>query len=268
MEEYSFKKLTTLRVLVSFNLGPETRASGTDLLAYIAKSCRSLKELEVIFQFVEDVLDYDAIRPIVLGLQLRKLVISHTVPLRLSEDDAISLAKALGPNIRHLELNPSPLTTVLHLHPAINPDALTPLLPVVPPLPLSVLGHFAKSCPDLSHIGLYVEVTATPPPVKEDLRLPAVFFGLSPIESALSAISFLCHFNCPRVQMAKFPGRQLERVREYEGRWERVVSVMSVLHKVPFSKNEAVREKLEHLKQKVLEGTDVLDEIIEVGRAL
>ncbi|EIN06479.1 hypothetical protein PUNSTDRAFT_127250 [Punctularia strigosozonata HHB-11173 SS5] len=130
----------------------------------------------------------DTLRPLFACARLCHFELTHDLPIRLSLDDVEELAKGFGSQLTSCLLNSEPFYLER------------------PTLTLAALLPFARHCPKLEHLHLYVDATRleelpTPPPpysLDDDESWPtfgpsldALGFGVSPIVDSHAVARFL-----------------------------------------------------------------------------
>lgn len=83
------------------------------LFASVPEACPQVSELTIDIEFKPELtawasLNYIVMKPIVTRLPLAIFNVIHHLPLELSQEDVVEIARALGPTIEHLFLNEHP----------------------------------------------------------------------------------------------------------------------------------------------------------------
>ena len=171
-----------------------------DFFVAVAERCPQLTQ--VILDYIDDpipfvfrraipedeIITWDTIRPLLRCPKITSFTINWATPLTLSQADIEEIASS-WPRIEALSLNPGPMLTA-------EPSALT----------LHALIPFAKHCPNLRELGLYINTSSTPATPLPDAaqlaeqlgltttpfpQLVRFFSGISPIDDHESVALFL-----------------------------------------------------------------------------
>jgi len=180
------------------------------------------------------------ISPLLTLSQIVSFEISHVYPLRISQSDIERIA-ASWPVIQNLILNCAPIVSS-------EPSTLTPyaLLP------------FAKHCPHLERLGIYMDasVVDVPPslPLEPFKDLTLLCAGVSHITDKESVALFLsrilplrCQVECGILWSPEFAGEQLRK--ELEKRfdiWTEVEHLVPVLTRSRFQERERLLSRSLH----------------------
>lgn len=135
---------------------------------------------------------FQMIKPIVDSLKLREFSIKHKHPLLITPADTIEIAKAWGPTIETLSLNP-------------EPDISYPIpahVTRISMLGLASLMHLARHCSKLRRLAIYIDAVSS---YKEQPLNPPIFsttltlidFGYSRAPDAETIIDFILRLMDP-----------------------------------------------------------------------
>ncbi|TFK87886.1 hypothetical protein K466DRAFT_645714 [Polyporus arcularius HHB13444] len=179
-----------------------------DFFLAVAETCPHLTNLVLdysgeptpyVFRSVvpeDELITWETLRPLLKCSQLTSFHLDWSTPLAISQEDIEELASS-WPQLEVLGLNVSPM-------PSAEPPSLT----------LHALIPFAKHCPDIRELGLYIDASATAVAHLPDAaelarllgltarpfpRLQRLFFGLSSIdepEAVALFLSQLCPLGC------------------------------------------------------------------------
>jgi hypothetical protein len=213
--------LTTLHVSLSPILGtmpfPTNETSKTSvLIRVVASRCPSLQtlKLDLLSHFspyineppLAHCITFATLKPLTACTALVQLSVSHEYRLLISLGELKSLLQS-WPLMESLSLNP-------------HPTHLTP-----PSFGVGILNEFSTLCPNIQHLGLYMDATMVPihhlppiPSVKPILSLLTLDVGVSNIHVDgwdITTSAFLAHV-CPNIKalQTEAPWRgQLKRKR-------------------------------------------------------
>ncbi|KAG9312423.1 hypothetical protein JVU11DRAFT_6806 [Chiua virens] len=159
----------------------------------LSEQCQRLSKLHVqlyhkILPFhlpTDQQLSYDTIKPLLTLTTLTTFELVHKYPLQITLDEIEDLASK-WPHLEHLVLNAEPLF--------LEHDAFT--------LDLRALLPFARHCPRLRLLGLYIDADAELPssmtPLQPFATLKALAFGTSDVHDTSAAATFLSRVCPPR----------------------------------------------------------------------
>ncbi|KAH9940136.1 uncharacterized protein BXZ73DRAFT_43088, partial [Epithele typhae] len=219
-----------LRKLYVHSINPESPAAVHEVVAAVVSACPRLTEFALDYAgdphpspfrggaaAPDEQLTLDTLRPLLAVPTLTTLTVNWDTPLALAPADLDALARA-WPRLEHLELSVAPVRA------AVDPSG-------PPPLTLAALVPFARHCPRLRELGLFLAARAADvrPPTADALLLsgagvagvrfsPALEWlhvGCSPIDDAEAVARFLSRVLPPgvRVSVDAGPGgRQWGRV--------------------------------------------------------
>lgn len=253
-----------------------------DFLSAVAENCQSLIELVLHYSGephglvfrrnppADDLLTWDTLRPVLKCPNLTLFELHWETPLAMSHADLEDLA-ASWPALETLILNPQPL-------PSAEPSPLT----------LDALLPFARHCPRLRTLGLYISASAphgtlgvTYTPFRSLRKLD---FGVSSIADAAPVALFLsqlCPSDCRVTSGVNWPDQDeliapeseddmdllnslLEAVEQHCARWDEVRQVLPLLIELRMEER-ARREALEREVEDLRTRCKVLEERLDMG---
>jgi hypothetical protein len=168
------KNLTSLYVDA---LSVESEASVRKYFTVVGENFPLIKSVYVVTQWDEvepefEALTIDTLKPLLSCPHLTTFELMHPAPLRLTLDDLETLASG-WPTIENLDLNKEPVV-------------LGPALGTKSNLTLRALLPFARNCPNLRKLGLYLHATETELPSASEIQRP--FTKLTNLNVGISSI--------------------------------------------------------------------------------
>ncbi|KAK7435046.1 hypothetical protein VKT23_019854 [Stygiomarasmius scandens] len=194
-------ELPVLSEVQIFTIHHEQPSIVQSLLTDMSKSCPFIRDISLLIKkgvfrpgsapSVLDSLSIHHIRPVLSNASITTFRISHPSPMNLLQTDIDEITRA-WPNIRHVSLCPDPLHYI---------DSTPNVSLSGPSLGLVALLPFAKNCPNIESIGLFVDATKhlgnNQLASQVFHKLHTLRVGVSPIETEKSVTAFLCHLIKP-----------------------------------------------------------------------
>lgn len=172
LEQTSFPAHRLLSLVVG-TIKTESDTDMSNLMQTVAKSFPQIQQLHILLSRCNPadpitLISFDSLRPVLTCSSMRNFVINIWSPLSLDNAAAEEIASS-WPHLQRLELNASPL-------PVSNPNHQ---------LDLSAIFLFSERCPELTYLGLYVQIgdySVSPPTVsspKQFACLRSLSLGIS-----------------------------------------------------------------------------------------
>jgi hypothetical protein len=252
----------------------ETPQSVHDILSILSENCQMLKFLALVSLrdastafLIENpfdqtmVITMETLQPVLKLINLTSLELAHQYPLALKQHD-IELLAATWPALETLLLNTEP---VYSENSNLTLEALTP---------------FAKYCPKLTHLGIFLDATIVETPLALSATYPTPVFqrlrrlsmGVSIIKDDHTVALYLsqllplqCALDCGITWEESYIAEQIDKmVQDRCDVWNRVADFLPLLTRLRLeerAKSKAMLEELEDLRMR----TTVMKETAAMG---